>query len=275
MKALEPKIQSVHNTYWSNEQEAARGKTVVLVEGDDDRDVLDPIFRERSPTWETRIRIVVAGGRSHVLARLKSTFPHALGLVDRDTWDDNEFALHQAETSNRLFATEGWCIENIFLNPSWLETYDRQIAARVASERERWVRAGALWWTLQRTREAQQKWQDQLGWSYGSPRDDLDLASPQNLVIDSLSRRIPEEVQRAARFDLEAVAETFVKRRDEILALPEATQWQIGVHGKRAFNELLVPALQAVRGQQNWRVELARSIGRPAPLDALIAVLLP
>jgi hypothetical protein len=32
---------------------------------------------------------------------------------------------------------------------------------------------------------------------------------------------------------------------------------------------------KAVRGQQNWRVELARSIGRPAPLDALIAVLLP
>ena len=275
MKALEPKLKSVHDTYWSNEQEAARGKSAVLVEGDNDHDLLDAVLRERSPTWATRIRIVIAGGRTRVIERLKSTFPLGLGLVDRDTWAGDEIKLHQAEAPDRLFITEGWCLENIFLDPSWLRAYEPRVCAQLAGERERWVRAGALWWTLQRTREAQQVWQDRLGWSYGSPRDDLELASTQGAVIDSLSQRIPEDVRRAARFDPEAVAEAFVRRRDDILALPEATQWQVGVHGKRAFNELLVPALQAARGQQNWRVELARSVGRPAPLDALTAVLLP
>ena len=274
MKALDPKIQELHQTYWENEREAARGKMVVLVEGDDDRDMLDAIFRQRRKTWETRVRIVVAGGRQRVIERMKSTFPAACGLVDRDTWTDEEVLLEQRKNQDRLFVTTGWCMENVFFDPPWLKAHYPDVLQVAERQRERWVRAGALWWTLQRAREAQQRWQDALAWSYGAPRDDLDLGSAPALV-DSLRRRIPDDVRDGARLDLEAIADGFARRCDDILALSEAEQWRLGVHGKRAFGDLLLPALQQAHGQRAWRLELAHDVGTPDPLDMLIAILFP
>lgn len=54
-------------------------------------------------------------------------------------------------------------------------------------------------------------------------------------------------------------------------------QWRLAVHGKAAFEALLLPALRR-EGEPDrpatwWRVELARRVGRPAPLDALLATL--
>ena len=124
MRVLDEKIRSVHETYWNVEQERARGKSVVLVEGDDDRDVIETIFRQRTKTWQTRVRVVAAGGRMRVLTRMKSTFPHAFGVVDRDTWTDAEIELYQREEP-RLFVTEDWCLENTFFRPDWLQGYPR------------------------------------------------------------------------------------------------------------------------------------------------------
>lgn len=137
----------------------------------------------------------------------------------------------------------------------------------------------ALWWTLQRSREAQQHWQEALGWSYGAPREDLDLSSAATLV-DSFSRLIPEPVQSAARFDVRRVAEGFERRYRDVLDLPEDAQWRVGVHGKQAFEQVLVPALNAARYQQSsadWKRELASEFGRPlpAPFDDLVALLFP
>ena len=95
--------QSVHDRYWEDQRLAAIGKTVLLVEGGDDRDVLEAFLFRRSPSFATRVRIVPAGGRGKVLARLKNTFPagthpDAYGLVDRDTWTAAEVAeLNAAE----------------------------------------------------------------------------------------------------------------------------------------------------------------------------------
>ena len=156
-------LQQVHDTYWQNQVLAANRKSVLLVEGDDDRDVVETFLARRSRTFEARVRVVPAGGRARVLSRMKNTFPDAYGLVDRDTWDE---AKVRGEYP-RLYVTAGWCLENTFLGPDALRRYGAGVVATLAAERERWVRAGALWWTLQRVREAQQGWQEALDWSYG------------------------------------------------------------------------------------------------------------
>ncbi len=272
MKALDTPIQQVHEAYWNNEQQAARGKAVLLVEGDDDREVIEEILRQRRSTWATKVRIIACGGREHVLQRMK-TFHPALGLVDRDTWTQTEVEEARREQP-QLYITTGWCLENLFLSPAWLQSYDERVGDALSSKREEWVRAGALWWTLQRAREAQQQWQTEIGWSYGSPPKKLDLSSKKALA-ESLSAVISEQVRRESSFEPEAVAETFEKRCKEMLQLPEAEQWSTGVHGKRAFNELLLQQIQTVCGQTPSRIELASQIGRPAPLDELLAQLLP
>lgn len=226
MMALDDEIRRVHESYWDAEVQAARGKSVVLVEGEDDREVIEEIFRQRSRSWETRVRIVVAGGRARVLERIRATFPQAWGLL--------------------------------------------------SDQREQWIRAGALWWALQRTREAQQRWQEALGWSesYGSPRADLELTSGPDL-IKSLRQRIPEALLREANFEIQEVAERFERRLGEVLGTDEVEQWRSGVHGKCAFMRLLVPGLQATHGQRNWRRALACEVGRPPPFDELMAMLFP
>lgn len=274
---LDNKLQDVHAKYWEGERAACNGKTVIVVEGDDDRKILGSIFEQRGRTWLVHIRIVVAGGRSRVidLIKPKNLFPDGWGLVDRDTWTDAEIERHHQQNP-RLHVTQGWCLENIFLHPDLLRQVDRDVATRLSEQREIWVRAGALWWVLQRTREAQQRWQETLGWSYGSPRDDLKFNSVKDLKA-SLAQRVPEAIRNEAKLDLDDVAFRYERRIEELLALPEQMQWQRGVHGKCAYRRLLTPAFQVSGRQQDWREALLREVSRPypPPLDALMAMLVP
>nr|AGC72633.1 putative cytoplasmic protein [uncultured bacterium A1Q1_fos_565] len=281
--------QEIADRYWDNAFQTAQGKIAVLVEGDDDKYLLEAVLSSHRPGWETSLGVIAAGSRENVLKRLTPNregirFPSGYGLVDRDTWDDAEVAAEQEKLPARLYVTSGWCIENLFLDPLWLERYYPVAAAQLESEREQWVRAGALWWSLQRAREAQQAWQQALGWDYGKPPPvdrssgkAFDLSSG-DTVAQELLRRIPEETRQRASFDEASIGQRFQERCDALRALPFAEQWQQGVHGKKAFRELLVPALQTRGTTQpengNWRVELARKLDRPlpAPLDTLVAL---
>lgn len=272
---VQRQVQGLQDRYWEDQRQAARGKTVILVEGDDDADVLETVFRARRRTWDVTTRIVAAGGRLQLLARL-GTFPNVHGLIDRDTWTDDEVTQAKHRYPG-LHVTDGWCLENLFLSPRWLRSSYPGVAAEIAPERERWVRAGALWWSLQRAREAQQSWQEALGWSYGAPRADLDLSSGSRLAA-TLSAMIPEDVRRLASFDAREIGHAFDARCRDLLASDEEAQWRAGVHGKCAFQRLLLPALTKALGQRStWRVDLAESLGRPTPppLDAMMAVLFP
>ena len=75
---LDRDIQQVHETYWESQKLAANRKSVLLVEGDDDRDVVETFLERRSRTFAARVRVVPAGGRSRVLARMRSHFPRRL-----------------------------------------------------------------------------------------------------------------------------------------------------------------------------------------------------
>ena len=98
-------------------------------------------------------------------------------------------------------------------------------------------------------------------------------SSPKQVSRSAWNQKIPEAVRRATSFDSTSVAAEFAQRCDEILGLPEARQWLIGVHGKRAFNDLLVVALRST--SRAARFDLADAIDRPPPLDDLVAILLP
>ena len=274
---IDREIQGVHDRYWDVQSQRALGKTVLLVEGDDDRIVIEGILNARRRTWQTSVSVSVAGGRKQVLSRLSDhRFRHAYGLIDRDTWTRVEVTEQMREHPN-LYVTEGWCIENLFLDPAWLEERYPSSASRIAPERERWVRAGALWWTLQRAREGQQRWQEALRWTYGEPRADIDTSSPEALT-GALVQAISQQTRDAARFDVDAIAETFDRRCREVLALPQHEQWRVGVHGKVAFTQLLVPALPQGAYQMSATdrlVDLADHLGRPPPFDRLVALLLP
>ncbi len=273
---VDRQVTLLHDKYWQEVLDAAHRKDIILVEGEDDRLAIEGILDGRLPTWSTRIKIIAAGSRDNVLGdgrrRCEDRAQRPYLVVDRDAWTDAEVEA-QREHHERLHVTEGWCLENIFLDPQFLRGFNLPAAQAVAEGRKRWLRAGALWWTLQRTREAVQRWQLALGGSFGVPHDELDFSSATELAA-AFRARIPEDLRRAASLDVDTFAVTFEQRLTTVLAWPEAQQWRMGVHGKHAFRHLLLPALQR-RNAGDWRPLLARAVGRPPPFDALLAVLLP
>lgn len=282
-KALDRELTEKHRSYWEEHKATARGKYVVLVEGDDDRDVLEQALALYSGTWANRTHVAAAGSRKNVLAKLSEEPLWAtFGLVDRDTWTEEEALAEVAAAKSAgatLFVTSGWCLENIFLDPAWLTGFHPDIAQSLQAQREQWVRAGALWWTIQRAREAQQQWHGSLKGTYGAPHQELDTSSSERL-LQGLRTKVPPAMEHAARINLEAIAQQFEQRCSVVLAMSEQDQWRVGVHGKAAFNQLLVPALQERFPSQqdiNWRLELAKQQPKPlpSPLDQLKALLPP
>jgi|JI6StandDraft_1071083.scaffolds.fasta_scaffold55691_1 hypothetical protein len=282
-KALDRELTEKHRSYWEAHQATARGKYVVLVEGDDDRDVLEQALALYSGTWANRTHVAAAGSRKNVLAKLSEEQRWAtFGLVDRDAWTKEESEDKVAAAKNAsatLFVTSGWCLENIFLDPAWLTAVYPDIAQSLEAQRAEWVRAGALWWTIQRAREAQQVWHSELGGKYGLPHQELDTSSSQTL-LQGLKSKVPPAMEHAARINLETIAQQFEQRCADVFAMSVQDQWRVGVHGKAAFNQLLVPALQKRFPSQqdiNWRLELAKLLPKPlpSPLEQLKALLPP
>jgi hypothetical protein len=258
---LDAAITEVHEKYWDAEKQAAIGKTVLLVEGEDDRGVVEAVLEKSVRGWATHFRIVAAGGFKKVIGK-KTLFPRHYLLIDRDTRTDEQIATLRSEESS-LYVTEGWCIENLFLAPTFVATLgDVSLTNRIEAERERWVRAGALWWTLQRAREASQRWWDKI-WpagDYGMPRDGCEPASAADF-------RAYFAAVAPLSVDIASLAREFEARLEHAQAMSPADQWRVGVHGKAAFNHLFAGT--------TWdRRSLAGRLSHPlpAPLGDLLAL---
>lgn len=276
LQQMRDEVEARQSRYWDDEQKRCAGKKVVLVEGDDDRDVLEALLAATDVAWPTRAAVVVAGSRARLMSRLLTTFPSAIGLIDRDVWTDQELAAETASLAPRLFATNGWCLENMFL-VSRTAGESPALDQALEAVREEWIRAGAFWWTLQRTREAFNTWQEHVGWNYGSLKPDMNLESHAKLVA-SLDARIPKAVRRAAGLDLHQIGDAYVARLKEVKGWSPQDQWLRGVHGKSAFSAILVPWLNqghAARNARSWLIHRASVLAAPpAPLDAILAAIL-
>lgn len=261
---LDDEIRLIHERYWETELQSALNKSVILVEGDDDLSVLSAMLTRRRRTWTTRIRVIAAGGRKQVF-KARSRFKDPFLLVDRDTWTDDEIESHRREVPG-LYVTSGWCLENLFLDPEFLADFDSRVRDDLERVRDLWLRAGALWWTLQRAREAQQATWEQIGWTaYGAPRADRNPSS---------AREFLDLVGTPGGYDFEALAHQFEARLQAVQSLDLRDQWRLGVHGKSAFAKLLEPSLRQHHERRDWRVALTERLGRPSPLDEVMALLL-
>lgn len=254
-------IERIHQKYWDAEVQAAIGKTVLLVEGEDDRAVVESVLDAFVRGWAARFRVVAAGSAKNVF-RKRTLFSNRYLLIDRDTQTDAEIAALRHD-EGALYVTDGWCLENIFLDPHFVAAFgDASLTNQLERERERWVRAGALWWTLQRAREASQRWWDSLwaGGHYGRPREGCDPTSAEDF-------RALFAAIAPLNVDIERLAVDFAGRLDEVLKMSPVEQWRVGVHGKAAFKHFF-------EGSRWDRRSLASRLAHPfpPPLGELIAL---
>jgi hypothetical protein len=295
-KAVMASVSETWRNHWKDVAQRALGKRhVVLVEGDDDRDLVESALSARRPAWPAEILVVTCGGRDKVVdavAEGKLPGGGALeagqklhGLLDRDLWTESE-GTDLSARHGALHITPGWCIENTWLNPAllarlpWLTDAAETLQEAMEPTRELWVRSGALWTVLQRhqndLRRLGQSFRDGQNHkiAYGAPLGGLPLDHPTQLEGALLASGFSAA---GAHLSAAGVARTAFDLAEERLRQAPADQWLRFVHGKRAFPTTMVTLLNQHIGQRDtktWRRQLAPLLVDEEPVRELLRDLL-
>jgi len=144
------------------QQVAATGVQALVVEGDDDRLVVEALLDKVAPgTWATQWCVGIAGKKQHTL-QIVDDQTTWLGLVDRDEWSDNAAtAASQAPSrAGRLHVLPRFSMESYFVDPVelWaalpmiqqqsLNGGQQALDAAITNDLDSWLRHGALWHTV-------------------------------------------------------------------------------------------------------------------------------
>lgn len=265
MISLDDAKRDAGRGWWDAQHERVRSKNaVLLVEGEDDRLAIEAALSAPGELWQPKVAVVAMYGRDKVLAALRDKalpsdppgrFPltmRVVGLVDRDTWSEEEVVDQRARHPN-LFVTPGWCLENSLLLAG------DGVRPELEPARMAWVSAGALGWAQQRAHAAVNLATHTPLWEPDSKLDFRDEESltaslrALNPTLDgALDGRRPGEIAHAAMSRLSAMC-----------GLAPEQQWLVGVHGKAAFRTLYVRHLNhgrraaMQRDASGWRQALA------------------
>ena len=247
-----------------------QGKRVLVVEGDDDKDVYIAWLKQLTPRgtiFSDRLVVVDAGSRDQVLQGLlwyrdvASPPPGQLfGLVDRDEWDAPTLSAKRAEIPRLLVNESRHCVESYFIDPAEIEAAllekDRTLygpsipAIRTAIDRERlaWVDHWALWVTMCRV---SRRLSEEL--FPGRFHDHVPL--PADPDVEQRLRDWASIVEAGTIF------ESFRQERGAARAGTETEQFHGCIHAKKFFTRIVVPnALHSLgrHDAKNWMLKLAK-----------------
>lgn len=277
MASIDSQIALVYSQYWDQVQQKGKlGQKFLIVEGDDDRIMIESLLAQQSVTWSQRAVVAAAFGRSKVLTQLKR-HPDWYGLVDRDTWTDAQVAAVKAEYPN-LEVTEGWCLENHILQATLLEavlSLQSGSLTNLSVQMAPWLSYGAIRWVMKQCR-------DEFSVSlmpeiYGRPDKLPTEPHDRNSIEARLMSRGYAGFQ--SKWQLSNLLDGIEARKTAVLSLPPDKQILLGIHGKEFFRIEVTPALNRALKQQpedRWRAQIAdRLRGRwPAYLVTHIRKLL-
>lgn len=253
------------------EQVAATGVRVLVVEGIDDKRVVEAFLDKISPgTWETRWCVGIAGNKQNVLRILDNQVTW-LGLVDRDEWSENAAtsAAGVASRAGRLHVLPRFCMESYFINPHEIWTAlpavqqqaiqggEATLDAEIKVGLESWLRHGALWHAVNPLWDGlhSRGFKDRL----------LDHANAQD---DALIRQTLADWHQF--LDPQRIFADFQTHLTAASAAGEEEQFRRWVHGKRFFNQKVVPTLNHLliqKSADDWSRDLSRILPVPADLQ--------
>ena len=253
------------------QQVAATGVRALVVEGDDDKMVIEALLDRISPeTWASRWCVGVANGKQNAL-RIVGDQPDWLGLVDRDEWSDNaaNAAAQDPACLGRLHVLPRFSMESYFVDPAelWgaLPTIKRELVnggqpafeAAITDELDSWIRHGALWHAVNPLWDGLR--------ALGFKESLLDHANAQNDTVIQQTLRdwhlFLEPQKIFSDFQTRLVAARAAERQEQF------RRW---IHGKRFFREKVVPTLNHLLGQQSaegWYRDLSTTMPVPADLQ--------
>lgn len=259
IRAIVRSVEDAWGAHWDEIHQASKNRRLLLVEGDDDKAVVEELLRTLDPLWQGKVHVGAAGDRDKVLGKVAKK-ADVLGLVDRDVWDEEDVT--QRATAN-LVITSGWCMENHFCAPAPLEAMFSlpagSLVGPVEAAANGWIAHGSIWWTVQRLRNR-----------IGAALPSIHLGHPGKdsgaLIADEseLRRHLSGYVSVLGSSSVDHLIQAIQDRHRAISSLPLAEAIERGIHGKRFFMEVISPSLSRVIGQRDatsWRNIIARGFG--------------
>lgn len=255
------------------QQVAATGVRALVVEGEDDKMIVEAFLDKISPEiWATKWCVGVSNGKQNVLKILDDQVTW-LGLVDRDEWSENaaNAAAGVASRAGRLHVLPRFCMESYFISPHdiWsalpavqqkaIQDGEATVDAAIKTNSDSWLRHGALWHAVNPLWDGLQSrgFKDRL----------LDHTNAQD---DALIRQTLAGWHQF--LDPQRIFTDFQTHLATARATGGEEQFRRWIHGKRFFNQKVVPTLNQLLGQKsasNWYRDLSITLPVPADLQLL------
>lgn len=227
----------------------ARGLPVLLVEGDDDALLFRHFLSQYVPGWDLQLHLAAAGNKSRVISGVAVHRPDWLGVIDKDEWSPDDLVAAEAR-SPRLRSLPRFCIESYFCHPAeiWVALPVRRrdeagnaledLADPILGKLAAWVAHGAMWRVLRRLYHA--------------------TRLPSRLENEPVTNE--DEIRQILQswHDQLAPDRVLLEYREELAKAQQMShddQLKKHIHGKKFFNQVVVPALDhlfAGAGRADW-----------------------
>lgn len=259
------------------------GKTLIIVEGENDAEMLQAWCHAVRPDWRVRFAIDYVGGKKRVYQACGNKLGRRWkGLVDCDEWGEQKINEESSKTPNVAILPR-FTAENFWIDPDelfqlipdhfWIDFPDAkgQIKAGIESQLADWLAHGVMWRVMLRRQSG-----------FG------DLKFPDELM----EQPVTDEKQILAiltrwhnHLDPNDILQEYRREVASAQRLPRFEQYARIVHGKRFFRQVVTLVLNKAFGTPNktheqWSKDLNATTKRqsathiPADLLALVNSLL-
>jgi hypothetical protein len=250
------------------------GVRVLVVEGDDDRDFFEALLNLRAPGWESSWLVGSANGKGNVskILAAESTW---LGVVDRDEWTQNAANAAAAALGGRLHILPRFCMESYLIHAGELwaalpELQQSKITGgfsifeqAIYSDVAPWLRHGALWHAVNPL------WGGLRAIGFKEALLDLQAAQDDAFIMSKLT-------EWHNHLEATPIFNEFTQFLATADAEPLESKLNNWVHGKRRFNEHVVPKLNHLLGSKSakeWFTDLTCTLNVPSDLNQIWAAM--
>ncbi len=241
------------------------GKILIVVEGEDDKAMLEALFGIVKPGWRFKFALAPVGGKKRVYQACKDALgSNWRGLVDCDEWGEDRVHRESATTPNVKILPR-FTAENFWINPDelfelipahyWKNFPDARVKIKtdIESALPDWVAHGVMW-------KIMLKRQSGFG----------DLKFPNELM----ERPVTDETQirdiltRWHNYlDPNAILDEYRRELEAAQRLTQNEQYSQVVHGKRFFHQVITLTLNRAfhtlnRTHEDWTKDLTATTKR-------------
>ena len=234
-------------------KEKAESKKVIVVEGETDRESFMQIFKKRFKEKKKRFRdsyhLAYVGGKAMVLKALKKE-PDWIGIIDRDTWDDDTIARAKKKNPN-LMVLERYSIENYMIIPHevWMAIPGafkvpvnggfEEFKMEILKDLQKWLRHGVLWHITEPLFYGLQE----EGFHYEL------LEDVEKTITDEKIRKVLKKWHDFLSPD--DILKRFNRKLDEVKPLSNEEKLKRWLVGKEFFNNVVYPYFNKTFGQKS------------------------